>query len=119
VLIRGLHGGFVPHSSGSRSFIIKQIGGFVFQKALSFQPLAINIRGVISSLLPFAFCHLRKNPRPRIYCGLARIKTKRLSVLIRVDPRLARWASFLIFPTAGPLLSSKSVASFFKKALGP
>src|SRR5208282_1029475 len=34
------NGGFVPDSGQARSFIIKQIGGFVFQKALSFQPSA-------------------------------------------------------------------------------
>ncbi|MGO9268738.1 MAG: hypothetical protein ACLQOO_00505 [Terriglobia bacterium] len=30
-------GGFVPHSAKGRSFVIKQIGGFVFQKNPSFQ----------------------------------------------------------------------------------
>jgi len=33
--------GFVPHFRRARSFVIMQIGGFVFQKALSFQPSAI------------------------------------------------------------------------------
>jgi len=32
------NGGFVPDSAKGRSFVIKQIGGFVFQKPLSFQP---------------------------------------------------------------------------------
>ncbi len=34
------NGGFVPHFRRARSFVIMQIGGFVFQKALSFQPSA-------------------------------------------------------------------------------
>ncbi len=34
------NGGFVPNSGEARSFIIKQIRGFVFRKALSFQPSA-------------------------------------------------------------------------------
>jgi len=48
-LLSGTYGGFVPHFRWRRSFVIKQIGGFVFQKALSFQPLPI---GRVSNL-PF------------------------------------------------------------------
>jgi len=34
------NGGFVPDSAKARSFVINQIGGFVFKKAISFQPSA-------------------------------------------------------------------------------
>jgi len=36
------NGGFVPDSAKGRSFVINQIGGFVFQEALRFQPSAIS-----------------------------------------------------------------------------
>jgi len=39
-LLSSPNGGFVPDFSTARSFIIKQIGGFVFKKAISFQPSA-------------------------------------------------------------------------------
>src|SRR5271157_1112178 len=62
------NGGFVPDFSTARSFVFKQIGGFVFQKALSSQPSASShpeARPVLS-FLPFApslcsgqaLCHL-------------------------------------------------------------
>jgi len=40
--LRPPNGGFVPDFSNGRSFVIKQIGGFVFQKTLSFQPSAVS-----------------------------------------------------------------------------
>jgi len=36
------NGGFVPDSGKARSFVINQLGGFVFQKALSFQLSAVS-----------------------------------------------------------------------------
>ena len=39
--IRSPNGGFVPDPDESRSFVIKQIRGFVFKKALSYQPSAL------------------------------------------------------------------------------
>jgi len=51
------NGGFVPDFHEGRSFVINQLGGFVFQKALRFQPSAI--RGL--SHIPTILCRL---PQP-------------------------------------------------------
>jgi len=37
------NGGFVPGFRKARSFVINQLGGFVFQKTLSFQPSAASL----------------------------------------------------------------------------
>src|SRR5271157_6061243 len=48
-----LFGGFVPHLFLSTSFIFIQIGGFVFQKALSFQLSAVSFQFQPLSRLTF------------------------------------------------------------------
>jgi len=50
------NGGFVPGFSRARSFVFNQLGGFVFEKALSFQSSAVQLPAIF--LLPFALCHL-------------------------------------------------------------
>jgi len=97
------NGGFVPDFHGARSFIIKQIGGFVFQKnsqlsSISRQ-LQLSTTGLCHSLTPIA----RRIP-PTAF---------RPVVSAFCPPTVA---SFLISTEPDPLLSSKSVASFFKKA---
>jgi len=100
-------GGFVPHSANGRSFVIKQIGGFVFLKKSDVQGSKSNVQlpwPYVLPFLPFAFCHSR-------FLDFADCL---LHCLRPPAPKTV--ASFLIPPRADPLLSIKSVASFFKKS---
>jgi len=58
------NGGFVPIFSKSRPFVINQLGGFVFQRALSFshQPRGRPEARLVLLLLPFALCLLHFFP---------------------------------------------------------
>jgi len=89
---RPQNGGFVPVSGEGRSFIFNQIGGFVFKKS-QFSAVSHQL-----AVLPSAFCL-----PPTAFCCLP------------FAFRPPTVASFPIFPRADPLLSIKSVASFFKK----
>ncbi|MGO9274624.1 MAG: hypothetical protein ACLQOO_31070 [Terriglobia bacterium] len=60
------NGGFVPDSAEGRSFVIKQIGGFVFQKTSALQV------SVIRSLRPFPLSGLLRG----VPGDLARIQPK-------------------------------------------
>jgi len=91
------NGGFVPVFSGERSFVINQLGGFVFQKAVSYQLSAVSHQFAPPPAFPStAFCLLP----PTAFCPKTAAKTV---------------ASFLFFSKPDPLLSINSVASFFKK----
>jgi hypothetical protein len=63
VLLRLLlcNGGFVPDSAKARSFVINQIGGFVFKKALSFQPSVVRFQLLVAPV-PSADCLLPTSP---------------------------------------------------------
>jgi len=96
------NGGFVPVLVGRGSFVFNQLGGFVFQKALSFQPVS---RWFTPCLLP---CAERLMPSACSQPPFA----------LCIPPFAHQTvASFLTFPQLDPLFSCKSVASFFKKAL--
>jgi len=104
------NGGFVPDFGNRRSFVINEIGGFVFEKLSGFshRPSAsrpLKARLVLQHLafgicpLPFAFCH-----------SFLFLAYRLLSPFLTTQTV----ASFLFSARSDPLLSIKSVASFLK-----
>jgi len=100
------NGGFVPDFGTRRSFVINEIGGFVFEKLSGFSHLPSASRPLKARLvlhfcpLPFAFCH-----------SFLFLAYRLLSPFLTTQTV----ASFLFSARSDPLLSVKSVASFFEK----